>query len=278
MEAAFVTRVRGELRRRPRPAPSVEVVAETDAHEGPVYAADEHALYFTSADGTAIKRLDLVTRSVTVVRRADEHANGMTMGRDGRLVACLQGSMTEPARIAAVDRRTGEASTIVDAWRGRALNSPNDVIVAADGAIWFTDPSYGWLQGFRPQPRIVDQVYRFHDGELEVVAGGFVKPNGLALSPDERTLYVGDSETREVWALEGGRRRVLARIADGYPDGLKTDAAGRVYTTCADGIQVFRPDGSLAREIPAPGAVNLAFGRDLLFITTDTAVLAARGA
>ena len=255
----------------------MELLAHTDAHEGPVYAADEDALYFTSVGGTAIKRLDLGTRAVDVVREGDDHANGMTMSRDGRLVVCLQGSRTEPARIAAVDRRTGDTETIVDAWRGRALNSPNDVLVASDGAIWFTDPSYGWLQGFRPEPEVPDQVYRLDAGDLEVVAGGFVKPNGLALSPDERTLYVGDSETSELWELNGSRR-VFARIANGSPDGLKTDASGRVYTTCADGVQVFRVDGSLAREIPAPGAVNFAFGREHLFITTDTAVLAARGA
>jgi gluconolactonase len=255
-----------------------ELIAETDAHEGPVYAADEHALYFTSVGGTEIRRLDLASRGLDVVRAGDDHANGMTMGPDGRLLVCLQGSMTEPARIAAVDRRTGETETVVDAWRGRPLNSPNDVIVASDGAIWFTDPSYGWLQGFRPQPQLPDQVYRY-DGELHAAARGFVKPNGLAFSPDERTLYVGDSETSELWALDrrGGRRR-FAAIANGYPDGLKADRAGRVYTTSADGVQIFDPGGALLDEIPLPGAVNFAFGRDFLFITSDTAVWAARGA
>jgi gluconolactonase len=254
----------------------MQILAHTDAHEGPVHAADEHAVYFTNVGGTAIKRLDLGSGAVDIVRDGDEHANGMAMAPDGRLVVCLQGSMREPARIALVDRRTGEAETVVDTWRGRPFNSPNDVLVASDGAIWFTDPSYGWLQGFRPEPQLPDQVYRY-DGELEVVAGGFDKPNGLALAPDERTLYVGDSETSEIWELNG-RRRVFARIADGYPDGLKTDRAGRVYTTFAGGVQIYRPDGGIAGGIALPGAVNFAVGRDLLFITSDTAVWAARGA
>ena len=135
---------------------SLEVVAETDAHEGPVYAADEHALYFTSVRrGThvAIKRLELASGGVDVVRSETNVANGMVLDREGRLVVCEQGTLEMPARITRLDRTTGSVETIVDNCRGLPFNSPNDVVVARDGAVWFTDPSYGHLQGFRPAPR-----------------------------------------------------------------------------------------------------------------------------
>src|SRR5215211_1987206 len=177
---------------------SLHLVAETDAHEGPVHAADEGALYFTSlptGGHSAIRRLDLRTRAVTTLVADANGANGMTMDREGRLVVCEQGGLDSPARITRRDRATGAAETLADSRRGRRLNSPNDVVVAADGAVWFTDPSYGHLQGFRPPPELGDLVYRLDpaSGEPDVVADGFDKPNGLAFSPDEDVLYVTDS-------------------------------------------------------------------------------------
>jgi gluconolactonase len=249
-------------------------LAETDAHEGPVYVAHEHALYFTTVPRTgprtSIKRLDLATRRVTVVREDANMANGMTLDREGRLVVCEQGGFDRPARIS----RDGQ--TVVG-----GLNSPNDVVVGRDGAIWFTDPSYGWLQGFRPPPERPDAVYRFDRDGLHVVTTSPDKPNGLALSPDERTLYVGDSsDRREVIAIDlaTGAERTFAADIPGYPDGLKTDAEGRVYVSSANGVLVFDPSGAQVGEIPLPGAVNFTFGgpdRNVLFITADTAVWAA---
>jgi gluconolactonase len=262
-------------------------LAETDAHEGPVYAADEDAVYFTTVrrDLVAIKRLDLATGTVSVVRADANMANGMTLDPEGRLVVCEQGTHDTPARISRLDRRTCELETVVDAWNGLPLNSPNDVVVARDGSIWFTDPSYGWLQGFRPPPSAPDRVYRFDGEELTALTESLDKPNGLALSPDERVLYVGDSgEPRRVLAFDvrDGRltnERVFAADIPGYPDGLKIDANGSVYVSCADGVLVFDPDGRPAGEIRLPGTVNFAFGsgrrRHVLFITADTAVWAA---
>jgi gluconolactonase len=117
-----------------------------------------------------------------------------------------------------------------------------------------------------------DAVYRFAGGELTLVADGFDKPNGLAFSPDERVLYVGDSEACVIWAFEDGDRRLFAEIAPGYPDGIKVDAAGRVYSSAGDGIQIFAPDGRRAGLIPIRGAVNFAFADGALFITTDDAI------
>jgi gluconolactonase len=267
------------------------VLARTDAHEGPVYAADEHALYFTTKPVAGdpprvdIRRLDLATGVITLLRPDANVANGMALGPDGRLVVCEQGSFHEPARISAVDRRTGAAQTMVDGCDGRPFNSPNDVVVAADGAIWFTDPSYGYLQGFRPAPVNGDHVYR-HDpatGRTAALAGGFDKPNGLAFSPDERTLYVADNGAPHhllAFPVDGDRLGAGRVIADGtpeHPDGLKVDAAGRIYASASTGVRVHAPDGALLGEIDLPGAVNFCFGPDCLYITTDTAIVAAKG-
>jgi gluconolactonase len=285
----------------------LDVVVETDAHEGPVYVAGEDALYFTTVPrpGLAgprvdIRRLSLPDGALTTVRADANAANGMALAPDGRLLACEQGSMTRPAAITLVDRATGATETLVDRWRGRPLNSPNDVVVKRDGTIWFTDPGYGHLQGFRPAPAVGDHVYRYDPatGDLALVADGFDKPNGLAFSPDERTLYVGDSgaihapgdydptRPRHLVAFDvshDGRvsgRRPFGDPVPGFPDGVKVDPAGRVYVSCERGVRILDPAGRLVREIAVPGgAVNFAFGgprRDVLLITADDAIRAAR--
>src|SRR5215207_8324312 len=256
---------------------TLELVVHTDAHEGPVYAGDERALYFTSLpveNRAAIRRLDVASGRVETVVEAANRANGMTMDQRGRLIVCEQGGYDKSARITRLDRETGRRETLADAFRGRPLSSPNDVVVTRDGAIWFTDPRYGHLQGFRPPPQLADAIYRLADGVLEVVSSAFDKPNGLAFSPDERTLYVTDSGTSAVVAIDAGGRRHFAETD--LPDGITTDAAGRVYVSSSTGVQVFAPDGRPAGEIPVPGAVNFAWGElNRLYITTDTAVWAA---
>jgi gluconolactonase len=263
-------------------------VVETDAHEGPVYVADEHALYFTTVTRppsyVAVRRLDIDAQKVTTVLDGANVANGMTLDPYGRLLVCEQGTRMSHARISRLDLHTGTRRTVVDSHRGLPLNSPNDVVVARDGSIWFTDPSYGYLQGFRPPPQLPDAVYRFDpaSGLLDLVADDFDKPNGLAFSPDERTLYVGDSEACRIYAFDvvGSRlenQRLFTEIAPGYPDGIKVTPDGRIFSSFGDGIVIFDPDGERIGEIELPGAVNFTFG-DALYITTDTAVWAAKGA
>jgi gluconolactonase len=283
-------------------------LADVDAHEGPVYVADEDALYFTTLaqltrsgfPDVSIKRLALTGLDVvgeTTVRANANRANGMAYAPDGRLLVCEQGSLDTRASISAVDRTTGVAETVVDALDGLPLNSPNDVVVKRDGTIWFTDPSYGFLQGFKPAPALGDFVYRYdpRTTRLSVVASDFDKPNGLVFSPDERVLYIGDSGANHeagsfdprrphhirAFDVEDGRLsndRVFAEIEPGFPDGLKVDAAGRVYASAFSGVLVFDPAGEPVGEIRLPGAVNFTFGghgRNVLFITTDAAVWAA---
>ncbi len=295
--------------------PRLEHVVSVDAHEGPVYVPADDALYFTTlprvarspahAPVVAIKRVTLDgdsfpvhPQALSTVRAESNAANGMALDHHGRLVVCEQGSRVDHARISMVDRVTGYDETVVDEWRGLRFSSPNDVVVAGDGAIWFTDPSYGHLQGFRPEPVVGDYVYR-HDpptGVTAVVADSFEKPNGLAFSPDERILYVTDSGANQepgsfhvdlphhviAFDVVDGRHlsgaRLFAVTSPGFPDGIKVDRRGRVYASSFDGVQVFDPSGDLIGEIALPGAVNFCFGGPgghVLFITTDTAVWAA---
>ena len=260
----------------------VELLVDVDAHEGPVYVPGEDALYFTSVPRPGprvdIKRLDLGSLAVSVVRADANAANGMALGHDGRLIVCEQIG----GAIAAVDRTTGERELLVD-----DFNSPNDVVVRSDGTIWFTDPSYGWLQGFGPPPRRPDAVHRFdpRTGDLTTLADSFDKPNGICFSPGERTLYVADNgEPHHLKAFDvvDGERlageRVIHVSSPEHPDGLKADSAGRLYATCAGGVEVLAPDGAPIGEIEVPGAVNFCFGgadRDVLFITADMAIYAA---
>jgi gluconolactonase len=274
---------------------TAELLVATDAHEGPVHVADENALYVTVEAG--IRRIDLGTLEVSTLDAAVVRPNGMHLDGDGWLLVCEQGDLEHPARISRVDPRTGALDVVVEDLRGLPLSSPNDIAVGPDGVIWFTDPSYGFLQGFRPRPSLGDFVHRFDpvEGRHEVVADGFDKPNGIALSPDGAVLYVTDSgANHEPGSFEPARphhieafdvvgphlrnRRLLAVTHPGFPDGLKVDAAGRVFASAGSGVQIFSPDGELIGEIRLPGAVNFAFGgteRAVLYITADAAVFTA---
>jgi gluconolactonase len=243
-------------------------------------------------------RFPLQAERISVVRATANVANGMALDLTGRLLVCEQGTRSEHARISRLDTMTGTVDTVVDVWAGLRLNSPNDVAVKGDGTVWFTDPSYGHLQGFKPEPLIGDYVYRYDPSRdrLSVVADSFQKPNGLAFSPDERVLYITDSGANQepesyhvqmphhimAFDVKDGRHLVNARLfavtTPGFPDGIKVDSEGRVYASAFSGVQVFNPSGDLIGEIHLPGAVNFTFGgpgNNVLFITTDTAIWAA---
>ena len=288
-----------------------QVLIETNAHEGPVYVAAEHALYFTTVPepgpkNIAIKRLRLTgegfpfeAQALETVQFPSNMANGMTLDREGGLLICEQGTRETPARIGRLDLGTGSVETVVDQWRGLHFNSPNDVVVKSDRTVWFTDPNYGEVQGFKGAPEVGTYVYR-HDpttGETAVVADSFNKPNGLAFSPDESVLYVTDTGANQApgtyfvglphharaFDVHDGchlrNERLFAVVSPGAPDGIKLDVQGRVYTSSATGVQVFTPEGSLLGEIMAPGVANFTFGgpnNDVLFILGDTQIWQAK--
>ncbi len=293
------------------------LLTETNAHEGPVYVAAEHALYFTTVPepgpkNIAIRRLRLTgdafpfgVAGIETVRQPSNMANGMALDGNGGLVICEQGTRQAPARIARMDLQSGTVETVIAGFNGLPFNSPNDVVVKRDGTIWFTDPDYGQLQGFKGPAQLAANVYR-HDpttGETSLAATGFDKPNGLAFAPDEAVLYITDTGADQasgayfparphhvtVWDVADGRHvsggRVFATVTPGTPDGIKLDQQGRVYTSSTTGVQVFLPDGAHIGEIAAPGTCNFTFGgpeKDVLFILADRCIwqarLAVRGA
>jgi gluconolactonase len=281
------------------------LLARVPAHEGPVYCADEHALYYTTVprrggDGAPVvdvERLRLQDDGVAardVVVPDANAANGMTLASDGALLVCEQGGPHTPARITRLDRGSGRRECLSDSAEGAPLSSPNDVVETPDGAVWFTDPGYGHLQGFRPRPSLPDGVRRVAPtGGTLTVSTDFDKPNGIAASSDGSVVYVGDSganhepgsydpgRPHDVWrhrttpggGLTGAER--VAVVEPGYPDGLKVDTDGLVHVSCATGVQVLRPDGSVLEHIAVPGAVNFCFGGPdgrWLFVTNDLAV------
>jgi len=176
---------------------------------------------------------------------------------------------------------------VADNWFGVPFNSPNDVVVKRDGSIWFTDPSYGSVQGFRTAPKLNNQVYRISvTGVVDAVADGFTQPNGLAFSPDEKRLYVKDTgfavgvagqfdvtKPHSITVFDVGadgllcNRRVFASVGVydgsspglGIPDGIKVDTEGRVYTGTLDGVQVFSHSGKPLGLIRQSGVANMGF-------------------
>jgi gluconolactonase len=236
---------------------------------------------------------------VGIFREPSGHANGNTVDRAGRVLSC-----ETSGRRVTVTEPDGRTWTLVDAYQGKPLTSPNDIVVKSDGTVWFTDPDYGTLETHighgQPPAQERNRVYRFDPttGHLEAVAEDFDKPNGLAFSPDESRLYISDSgrthgEERNhhvrVFDVVDGRRlasgRLFAVIDPWVPDGMRVDEQGNLYVTAGDGVQVFAPDGRLLGKILTPEvAANCAFGGpdyDTLLITATSSVwrirLQARG-
>lgn len=248
--------------------------------EGPVWNAKEQALYFS--DIPASKILKLKNGEVSVVRHPSGKANGLTYDRQGRLVMCEEG-----ARQITRMELDGSITVLADRFQGKPLNSPNDLVVKSDGAIYFTDPPYGIKAEQQEQP--IRGVYRMLDGEITVVAADFEAPNGLAFSPDERLLYIDDSSRRHIRVFEVqpdgslGNDRLFCSMdvpQTGLPDGMKVDAEGRIYSTAAGGIWVLDPQGNHLGTIAIPDAPsNCAWGdadHQTLYITAQHSVYKIR--
>ena len=258
-------------------------------NEGPIWFGDMRALFWSDIPNDRIMRWDEETGAVTVFRRPSGFANGNTRDRMGRLVTCEHGG-----RRVTRTEHDGRITVLADRFDGARLNSPNDVVVSRDGAVWFTDPPFGiqgHYEGERAPSEIGQQVYRLDPGgTLDVVAADVSGPNGLCFSPDERVLYLVESRTRPRRILaydvaQGGRlanRRVLVSADDGgAADGIRCDALGNVWAGWGtgaglDGVVVFAPDGRRLGRIALPErCANLCFGgrqRNRLFMAASTAV------
>lgn len=252
--------------------------------EGPVWFNDANQLLWSDIPNQRILRWT-PENGVSVYRQPSNFANGHTRDRQGRLVSCEHG-MRRVVRTE-ID---GSVTVLADRFEDKRLNSPNDVVVKSDGTIWFTDPTYGILsdyEGYRADPeQPTRNVYRLdpETGALSAMVTDFIQPNGLAFSPDEKTLYVADSAAshddklpRHIRAFDvaDGKRlangRVFCLIDKGIPDGVRTDMNGNLWSSAGDGVHCFDPTGKLIGKVLVPQTVaNLTFGgprRNRLFIT-----------
>jgi gluconolactonase len=228
--------------------------------EGPLWRSDG-SLLFQDIKAERTYRLD-PDGSVQLVREQTGAANGQTFGPGGSIVFCEQNGR----RVSRFDPTDGHVEPIVETWYGARLNSPNDVVSRSDGLIYFTDPAYGVAPAQRSlhfQGVFVFDPSFHGPAALRLVADDFEKPNGLAFSPDEQTLYVCDTGRYHIrgfdvepdGSLRVGSSRVFAKLDPGQPggpDGMKVDRAGRIYVAVALGIWVFEPDGRLLGILSMP--------------------------
>lgn len=243
--------------------------------EGPAYLADQRCVVWSDIPNDRMLRWSEDTGTVSTYRSPARFTNGHTLDAQGRLISCEHGSRS-------VTRLEHDGSTTVLAshWRGLRLNSPNDVVVARDGAIWFTDPAYGIdsdYEGHKADSEIgACHVYRADPskGTCEAVLTDFARPNGLAFNADESRLYVAD--TGRTHAAEGPKHIRVFTVGAGYAlsggavfadcdvglfDGFRVDALGRVWTSAGDGVHCYAPSGVLLGKLLLPEpAANLVFG------------------
>ncbi|KAL4934852.1 hypothetical protein BDV06DRAFT_150944 [Aspergillus oleicola] len=291
-------------------SPTLELLAENKAypfaHEAGVFIASRNELFITSAriqDSSDNQRVQItkviLDKPSTPGSDSDPApvtckeldvpipmANGGVNYKDGVLI-CGQGSLDAPSGLYYMSSTPPYTTSIVTSdFHGRPFNSVNDVVIHSDGSVWFTDPTYGYEQGYRPPPRLPSQVYRFNpvDGSIRVMADNFGKPNGICFSPDEKVVYVTDThwmhgsgttdDTRassiyafDLMTYHGqpflANRRLFAFADSGIPDGIKCDLEGNVYSGCGDGVNVWSPGGELlGRILVDRGVANFCFGRD----------------
>lgn len=233
--------------------------------EGPAW--DGARLIFSDIPGDAVHVLTPGEGAAQVLYAPSANANGHTFDRQGRLINAEHGS-------GAVTRWTAEdgRQVMVSAFEGKRLNSPNDVVVRSDGLLLFTDPPYGL--GERTSEMGFSGVFAFDEGtgRMVLIDDQLSRPNGLALSPDESVLYVGDTATQTLWAYDlaadgkaSGKRLVVDMTDESTPgrvDGVRVDTEGRVYVTCPGGICVVDPArGEVIERLATPKrATNLAWG------------------
>lgn len=250
--------------------------------EGLVWMGDAGCLLFEDLPRDRTMRW-IEDAGVSVYRAPSGYANGQTRDLQGRLISC-----SHRERCLFRTELDGSITRLVDRHGGRRLNSPNDVAVRSDGTIWFTDPLYGIqtdYEGGRQPSEQPPALYRFDPGtgEINVAAGDFDGPNGLAFSPDERRLYVAETgdqtsdspkqyirafDVDAVGRLSGGD--IFHKIEPGYADGLCVDEDGNLWSSAADGVHCIDPEGRLLGKVLVPHRVsNLTFGgirRNRLFI------------
>ena len=269
--------------------------------EGPVWFGDGRYLLFSDIPNNRIVRWDETTGGFSVFRQPSDHSNGLARDRQGRLIACEH--LTRRITRTEYD---GSVTVLADHFEGKRFNSPNDIVCASDGSIWFTDPVFGisgeW-EGEKAEPELPQGVYRIdgQTGKLTRVADDMAGPNGLCFSPNEQTLYVVESRAtpyRKIWAYPvgkdgkrlGRRRQFVDANGPGAFDGIKADIDGNLWCgfgsngsldadpAALDGVVVFDPHGTSLAHIHLPErCANLCFGgakRNRLFMAASHSLYA----
>jgi gluconolactonase len=261
--------------------------------EGPAYFAAGRYLVWSDIPNDRLMRFDETDGSVSVFRQPSSNANGNTTDREGRLISC-----EHRTRRVTRTEHDGSLTVLADRVGGKRFNSPNDVVVKSDGAVWFTDPTYGIdsdYEGDKAASEIgASNVYRLDPvtGEVAAVILDRVQPNGLAFSPDERTLYVADTGASHVPELavtitgykvdpDGrsvGEPSTFATCPQGFFDGFRCDIHGNIWTSAGRDVFCYAPDGAHLGTIPIGEIVgNVCFGgpkRNRLYICGQTSLYA----
>jgi gluconolactonase len=259
--------------------------------EGPVYFDNGNYLLWSDIPNNRMMQW-VPELGVKVYSHQSNNSNGNTRDAQGRLVSCEHFTRSV-VRI----EHDGSRTVLASSYGGKPLNSPNDVVVTSDGAVWFTDPSYGIMTDYEGKRAPPEQagcyVYRVSPktGAVEAKIMTMRMPNGLAFSPDERTLYVADSSrshddggNHHIMAYSVGADslvgdgRVIISIQEGVPDGLRLDEFGNLWVSSARGIEIFATDGTPLGIIHIPETVaNLTFGgpkNNRLFVTATKSLYA----
>ena len=247
--------------------------------EGPVWVPARNELFFSDIPASRIYRYTPTTNSFSVLREPSGQANGNALDPQGRIVTCEH----ENRRTSRTEL-DGTVNALATHYEGKRLNSPNDIVCRSDGSVYFSDPPYG----VKPELRELDfqGVFRVSpDGKtLTLVARDFIKPNGLAFSPDEKILYIADTELGHIRAFDVGadgsitNGRVFCKVE--RPDGFRIDVEGSLYISAMKSVEIFDRTGKNVGEITLPERpANVAFGdadRKTLYICARTGLYRAR--
>jgi gluconolactonase len=263
--------------------------------EGPVYVRDGGYLLWSDIPNNRIMRWSEDDGHVSVFRYPSNYSNGNTRDREGRLITCEHDS-----RRVTRTEHDGTITVILDKFNGKPLNAPNDVVVAADGAIWFTDPGYGILgnyEGHKADLELRPAVYRVDRmGRATVVTDALARPNGITFSPDEKKLYIIDSgltgpggtSNIRVFDVNGDKisngKVFVSNFGTSNTDGMRCDVDGNLWCSVGngapaeDGVRCYTAGGDLIGKIHLPETcANLTFGgkkKNRLFMTASTSVYA----